>query len=1103
MNKLLFSLILLLTITAVWAQAPQRMSYQSVIRDGNNVVVASTAVGIKISVVRGTATGTAVYVETHRKTTNANGLVSLEIGEGTSLTGRFADIDWSNGPYLIKTETDPTGGTNYSIPGIAALNSVPYALFSANGTPGPQGERGLTGATGATGPAGATGPQGARGLTGATGAIGPQGERGLSGAVGATGPAGATGPTGPTGAQGERGLTGAAGLAGPTGTNGTNGANGLDGKTVLNGTSNPTSEGADGDFYINTTSNMIFGPKASGAWPNSGVSLVGPTGTAGTNGTNGFPGAAGINGINGVNGAPGANGLDGKTVLNGTSNPTSEGADGDFYINTTSNMIFGPKASGVWPNSGVSLVGPTGTAGTNGTNGLPGAAGINGVNGAPGANGLDGKTVLNGTSNPTSEGADGDFYINTTSNMIFGPKASGAWPNSGVSLIGIASMGSISGTSTANGATITSGELNLAPADGTNGGIVTTGAQTFAGAKTFGSDMTVNAITIGRGAGNIDDNTAIGSQALLSNTTGNKNTATGYQALYRNSTGEFNVAVGYNALRANNGTSGNGSRNTAVGNEALLDNTTGFQNVATGHQALYRNTTGGQNTAIGSFVLYNNTSGNNNVAIGPETSYSNTTGSQNTAIGGYGALRANTTGSGNTALGFYAHNSNISGSNNTAIGGNSGSYLADGSTPNTISDYSLYLGYNTKASADNTQNEIVIGYNAIGSGSNTVQLGNTSITNVKTSGTITAGTVTYPKIHGTSGEVLTTNGSGELTWASAGGGNLVPYNGATSAVDLGAFNLTVNGISVGRGAGNNDESVAVGSGAMGSSNVNGKRNTAVGAGAMRNYIGTSWDNNTSMGYSNMPALTTGSGNTSIGAESMMALTTGTENTSVGNQSLINTTGNNNVGLGKRSGQSITSGNQNTIVGTDADVSSATLSNSTALGYGAVVNASDKIQLGNASVTNVATAGTITAGTVTYPNTFGTANQVLTTDGAGTASWAPPTFSSNKTVLSTVTIEWSALNNYDVSNVSIIFVKPNSSWTDIYGLQGGVLGQVIHIYTVNNQTSNCCTGLSLINFDAVGNTGTQKFVAGGGVNIDSNRNTMLVFDGTYWRVTSTM
>ena len=108
MKTLLLTLLLLLTITAAWAQAPQRISYQSIIRDANNVVVASSAISVKISLLRGTATGPAVYVETHGITTNANGLVSLNIGEGTAITGSFAGIDWSNGPYLIQTATDPT-----------------------------------------------------------------------------------------------------------------------------------------------------------------------------------------------------------------------------------------------------------------------------------------------------------------------------------------------------------------------------------------------------------------------------------------------------------------------------------------------------------------------------------------------------------------------------------------------------------------------------------------------------------------------------------------------------------------------------------------------------------------------------------------------------------------------------------------------------------------------------------------------------------------------------------------------------------------------------------------------------------------------------------
>ena len=396
MKKLLFSLLILLATTAVWAQAPQRMSYQSIIRDGSNVVVASTPVGIKISVVRGTATGTAVYVETHRKTTNANGLVSLEIGEGTALVGRFVDIDWSNGPYLIKTETDPTGGTNYSIPGIAPLNSVPYALYSANGTPGPQGERGAIGATGPQGAkgdkgdTGATGPQGPIGLTGPAGPQGPIGLTGPAGATGATGPQGPIGLTGATGAQGPVGLTGPTGPAGPQGLAGSTGATGADGRTVLNGTSNPiSSTGANGDFYINTSSNSLFGPKASGAWP-SGVSLVGPTGATGSQGPTGLTGPAGpvgpqgLAGPPGATGATGATGSDGRTVLNGTSNPTSStGANGDFYINTSSNTIFGPKASGVWP-SGVSLVGPTGATGIQGIQGVQGIQGPTGATGAVG-----------------------------------------------------------------------------------------------------------------------------------------------------------------------------------------------------------------------------------------------------------------------------------------------------------------------------------------------------------------------------------------------------------------------------------------------------------------------------------------------------------------------------------------------------------------------------------------------------------------------------------------------------------------------------------------------------------------------------------------------
>ena len=122
---------LLLTVS-VFAQAPQKMSYQAVIRNSSNALITSAPVGMKISILQGSSTGTAVYVETQTTSTNANGLASLEIGTGTAVTGTFAAINWAAGPYFIKTETDPTGGTAYTIAGTNELMSVPYALFSAN-----------------------------------------------------------------------------------------------------------------------------------------------------------------------------------------------------------------------------------------------------------------------------------------------------------------------------------------------------------------------------------------------------------------------------------------------------------------------------------------------------------------------------------------------------------------------------------------------------------------------------------------------------------------------------------------------------------------------------------------------------------------------------------------------------------------------------------------------------------------------------------------------------------------------------------------------------------------------------------------------------------
>jgi hypothetical protein len=129
--KKLYTIIAAILLTATtFAQAPEKMSYQAVIRDSGDALVTNHAVGMQISILQTTATGTAVYVETQTPTTNVNGLVTLEIGTGTVVSGIFADIVWSDGVYFIKTETDPTGGTSYTITGTSQLLSVPYALHA-------------------------------------------------------------------------------------------------------------------------------------------------------------------------------------------------------------------------------------------------------------------------------------------------------------------------------------------------------------------------------------------------------------------------------------------------------------------------------------------------------------------------------------------------------------------------------------------------------------------------------------------------------------------------------------------------------------------------------------------------------------------------------------------------------------------------------------------------------------------------------------------------------------------------------------------------------------------------------------------------------------
>jgi len=187
MKKFTTFLAILLSVVT-FAQTPQKLSYQAVIRDASNNLVTNHQIGIRISILQGTSS---VYEETQTSESNTNGLISIEIG----INPEFANIDWSTGTYFIQTEVDPTGGSNYTITSSSQLLSVPYALYaktSGSSIAGPKGEQGPTG---------------------------PAGPIGLQGSQGVTGPKGDQGPTGPTGPKGDQGIQGVTGPVGPQGTN--------------------------------------------------------------------------------------------------------------------------------------------------------------------------------------------------------------------------------------------------------------------------------------------------------------------------------------------------------------------------------------------------------------------------------------------------------------------------------------------------------------------------------------------------------------------------------------------------------------------------------------------------------------------------------------------------------------------------------------------------------------------------------------------------------------------------------------------------------------------------------------------------------------------
>ena len=297
------------------------------------------------------------------------------------------------------------------------------------------------------------------------------------------------------------------------------------------------------------------------------------------------------------------------------------------FYNTSNNLLVTENVG--QPNSYINfesdisgtILGLTGSQGGTGYTGPTGQAGTNGINGTNGTNGTNGSTGPTGSRGYTGPYGDPLWILNS----------------------------------------------NIISPTGTNG---LTGPIVQAASFNSANDITVNALTIGLGRGNVSGNTVVGYEALYYDVSGSGNVAVGYQALYNNQV----------------------DTQLAIGTQSMYSNTTGNANTAVGNNSLVYNTTGSYNTALGYGAL-NDGNCSSNTAVGLQALYYNN-GSANTAVGCLSS-ELNVNGSNNTSIGYSAGNNDVSGNNNTYLGANTSC------TPNQTFIQSTAIGYSAQLTASN------------------------------------------------------------------------------------------------------------------------------------------------------------------------------------------------------------------------------------------------------------------------------------------------------------------------------------------------------------------------------------------------------------------
>lgn len=373
MKQIFVFLLLLICSSSLNSQTPDKISFQAIVRNNANELVKNSSIGIKLSIIKNTIEGTVIYAETHKPISNENGLINLEIGNGTKIIGDFTTIDWSSGKFFTKTEIDINGGTTYSISSVNQLLSVPYALYAKN----------------------------AANVSGLS-----------KSSVGLANVDNTSDIEKPISNQTKTFIEEAL----------------LNKYVWLNGTTSPVNNiGEINNLYINTNNGDYYKKSALNTWTLLG-NLTGPQGPAGQSGGIGQAGQTGPQGPQGIQGIAGNNG---SLWLNGTSSPNNaDGTINDFYINTSNGNYYKKTGSSTWTLQ-ANLIGPAGQTGPQGLQGIPGIQGAQGLQGIPGIQGsagTNGSTWLSGSSTPNnSDGAINDFYINTANGNYYKKTGATTW----------------------------------------------------------------------------------------------------------------------------------------------------------------------------------------------------------------------------------------------------------------------------------------------------------------------------------------------------------------------------------------------------------------------------------------------------------------------------------------------------------------------------------------------------------------------------------------------------------------------------------------------------------------------------------------------------